>query len=383
MIYLDHNATTPIAPEVVEAMLPFFRQHFGNPASTQHAFGWRAEEAVKIAREHIAALLQVEPNEIVFTSGATEACNLAIKGIFELYYRKGKHIVTIATEHKAVLDTCKYLETKGAEITYLPVDAKGDVDLNALRDAIRDDTILVAAMWANNETGVLHPMDEIGQICAEKNTLLFCDATQAVGKVPVTPRENGVHLLAMSGHKYYAPKGIGFLYLSRRNPRVKVSPLIHGGGHEDGIRSGTLNVPAIVGLGKAMELAAEWMPQYNIEVHVLRDFLESELLQMKNVSVNGNTEHRLPHVTNLRFDGIDGSALMTSLSRKLAVASGSACTSAHPEPSHVLLAMGLTKEQAKGSLRFSLGRRNTHRDVEIVATLVREKVNRSIHLLRP
>lgn len=370
LIYLDHNATTPVAPEVLEAMLPFLREHYGNPASTQHAFGWSAEEAVKIAREQIATFLQVETNEIVFTSGATEACNLAIKGIFELYYRKGKHIVTIATEHKAVLDTCQYLESKGAEITYLPVDVKGDLDLNTLRDAIRDDTILVAAMWANNETGVVHPIHEIGRICSEKNTLLFSDATQAVGKIPVHPRENNVHLLAMSGHKYYAPKGIGFLYLSRRNPRVKVSPLLHGGGHEDGMRSGTLNVPGIVGLGKAMDLASGWMTQYDTHVRGLRDLLESGLLKLKHVSVNGNTQHRLPHVTNLRFDGVDGSSLMTSLSRELAIASGSACTSANPEPSHVLQAMGLTKEEAKGSLRFSLGKGNTQEEVEKVVGLM-------------
>jgi len=374
LIYLDNNATTPVAPEVLDVMLPMFREHFGNPASTQHAFGWAAEEVVNIARERIAALLHVEPEEIVFTSGATEGCNLAIKGVFELYQRKGKHIVTVATEHKAVLDTCIYLESLGAEVSYLPVDKKGQLDLIALREAIRSDTLLVAIMWANNETGVIHPITEIGKICAEKNTILFSDATQAVGKIPVHPRDSDVHLLALSGHKCYGPKGVGALYISRRSPRIKLAPLIHGGGHEGGVRSGTLNAPGIAGLGVAMQLAAAWIDQYSTDIKHLRDQLENELLKLPGTHVNGDMTQRLSHVSNLRFEGIDGSALMTSLSRELAIASGSACTSADPEPSHVLDAMGLTKEEVKASLRFSLGKYNTSEEIGWAIELIKKKI---------
>ncbi|HLF64188.1 MAG TPA: cysteine desulfurase family protein [Saprospiraceae bacterium] len=371
MIYFDNNATTPVAPEALEVMLPYFTQHFGNPASRQHAFGWVAEEAVDQARKHVAEVLKVEPLEICFTSGATEACNLALKGVYGLYQRKGKHIITVTTEHKAVLDTCHYLESLGAEITYLPVDTKGFIDFNMLRDAIRADTILVAVMWANNETGVIHPIDEIGKICAEKGTMLFSDATQAVGKIPVHPRESGVQLLALSAHKFYGPKGIGVLYISRRSPRVKLSPLIHGGGHEEGMRSGTLNVPNIVGLGRAITLAQEKMMETNTRLQSMRDRLESSLLEFPSVFVNGDTVNRLSHVSNIRFDSIDGGALMTSLSKELAIASGSACTSANPEPSHVLQAMGLSRNQAKASLRISLGRFNTEEEVHTAIALIK------------
>jgi cysteine desulfurase len=355
-------------------MLPYFTQHFGNPASTQHAFGWIAEDAVDQARQRIAEALHVDSNEIYFTSGATEACNLALKGIYALYQRKGKHIVTITTEHKAVLDTCHHLESMSAEVTYLGVDSDGRPDLNALRDAIRNDTVLVSVMWANNETGVIHPMAEIGKICAETGVLLFSDATQAVGKIPVYPRESGIQLLAFSAHKFHGPKGIGALYISRRSPRVKVAPLIHGGGHEGGVRSGTLNVPNIVGLGKALELAMSQIDKTQHRLNVLRDKLEAELLALDSVHINGDNQHRLSHVTNLCFNDIDGAALMSALSKEVALASGSACTSANPEPSHVLQAMGLSRDQARASLRISLGRYNTAEEIEQAGTLVRSAV---------
>ena len=374
MIYLDNNATTPLAPEVLDAMLPYFTKHFGNPASKQHAFGWIAEEAVDHARKQVADALGVESHEIYLTSGATEACNLALKGVYALYQRKGKHFVTVATEHKAVLDTCHYLESLGAEITYLSVSAKGSLDLDQLKDSIRADTVLVSVMWANNETGVIHPMEEIGKICAEKGTMLFSDATQAVGKIPVHPRETGIQLLALSAHKFHGPKGIGAIYISRKSPRVKVSPLIHGGGHENGVRSGTLNVPNIVGLGSAVSIAQNSMDETRRRMEILRDDLEATLLKLSRAFVNGDTDHRLSHITNIRFDGIDGAALMSSLSKELAIASGSACTSANPEPSHVLQAMGLTRDQAKASLRMSLGRYNSREEILRATELISNKV---------
>lgn len=374
MLYLDNNATTPLAPEVLEAMLPYLTQHFGNPASKQHAYGWIAEESVDHARTRIAAILEAEPAEIVFTSGATEACNLAIKGVFHLYRRKGQHIITVATEHKAVLDTCRYIASLGAQITILPVDKIGNLDLEMLCEAIRPDTILVTAMWANNETGVIHPVQEIGRICEEKGTMFFSDATQAVGKVPVHPREDGVQLLALSAHKLHGPKGVGALYISRRSPRVKLSPLIHGGGHEEGVRSGTLNVPGIVGLGKALDISAANMQETAVRLAALRDAMEKELMQMPAVQINGDTTTRMPHVSNLCFEGIDGGALMASLSKELAIASGSACTSANPEPSHVLEAMGLSRDEAKSSLRISLGRQNTDEEVRQATGLVMRAV---------
>jgi cysteine desulfurase len=376
VIYLDNNATTPVAPEVLEAMLPYFTQHYGNPASRQHAYGWIAEEAIDHARMQVAQILDVEPAEICFTSGATEACNLALKGIYALYQRKGKHIVTIATEHKAVLDTCAYLRTQGAEITVLPVDAQGRIDPDMLREAIRTDTILVAAMWANNETGVIHPVEAIGAICAEKGTMLFSDATQAVGKITVHPRAGGVQLLALSAHKCYGPKGAGALYISRHSPRVKLSPLIHGGGHEEGVRSGTLNVPGIVGLGQAMQLAANAIIHDQHRIRNLRDLLEAALRALPAVEINGSVQDRLPHVSNLRVDGIDASRLMTALSKEIAMASGSACTSANPEPSHVLQAMGLTRDQARASVRLSLGRYNTVEEMRTASGLIAEQIQK-------
>lgn len=370
-IYLDHNSTTPCDLRVIDAMLPFFREIPGNAASRSHIFGWKAEEAVKTARQQIAALIGAEPEEIVFTSGATEAANLALKGIFEAYRTKGSHIVTVSTEHKAVLDTCQHLEKLGAEITRLPVDIDGLIDLRGLESAIRDDTVLVAVMWANNETGVLQEIAAIGEICARKQVLFFSDATQAVGKIAVRPREAGIHIMAFSAHKMYGPKGVGALYVSRRNPRVKIIAQIDGGGHERGMRSGTLNVPAIVGFGKAAEIAQTEMADSEKLLRRLRDKLETTLLsKMEAVSVNGHREKRMGHVTNLSFKFVDSESLMASFNQQLALSSGSACTSASLEPSYVLRAMGWNDHIAKGALRFSLGKMTTEAEIDAVIETV-------------
>ena len=376
MIYFDNNATTPVDPAVLEAMLPYFSEQFGNAASEQHKPGRDARDAVELSRDIVARELSAEPREITFTSGATEACNLAIKGVWELYKRKGTHFIALKTEHKAVLDTLTHIRRKGADITLLDVNEKGLPDLKMLEDAIRPDTVLVCAMWANNETGVINPIGEIGKICAEKGTLLFSDATQAVGKLQVDPRASGVQLLAMSGHKLYGPKGIGALYVSSTNPRVKLDPLIDGGGHEGGLRSGTLNVPAIVGLGKALEVAAETRHKESARLAGLRDTLEQGLLGIDQTSVNGSIEDRMSHVVNIRFHHTDGAAIMSALQSQLAVASGSACTSADPDPSHVLMAMGLTRDEAKSSLRFSLGRFNSIEEVSVAVDLLKLTVAR-------
>lgn len=376
LIYLDYNATTPVDPRVVEAMLPYFYEHPGNAASHHHAYGWAAEDAVDQARQQLASLLKVATKEVVFTSGATESNNLAIKGIFQTYQRKGKHIITAKTEHKAVLDACLAVEKMGGEITYLEVDDQGFIDLDLLAEAIRPDTILVSIMWANNETGVIQPMEEIAQICAEKNTLLMSDATQAVGKIPVSPKEIGVHLLSCSAHKLYGPKGVGALYVSNRQPRVKIGAQIVGGGHEAGMRSGTLNVPGIVGLGKAAAIAAAEMREEAIRLAQLRDRLEAALLALPEVYRNGPKAPRLPQVSNLSFKYIKGEALMMACKEELAVSSGSACTSANPDPSHVLLGMGLSENMAEAALRFSLGRFTTagqiDRTIEVVQAAVKQ-----------
>jgi len=377
IIYLDHNATTPVDLRVVEAMLPFFTEQPGNAASRHHAFGWVAEEAVGQAREQLASLINADPREIIFTSGATESDNLALKGIFELYRRKGRHIVTVKTEHNAVLDPCAHLEKLGAEVTYLDVDAEGLIDLEALGAAIRPDTVLVSVMWANNETGVIQPMERIGALCAEKGVLLMSDATQAVGKISVDPRAAGVHLLAFSAHKMYGPKGIGALYISRRQPRVKLSAQLHGGGHEQGMRSGTLNVPAIAGFGRAAAIAAEEMEAEGERLGRLRDRLEHALLEaLEETYVNGSRKHRLPHVSNLSFKYVDGESLMMSVNQVLAVSAGSACTSASLEPSHVLRAMGISDDQAHAAIRFSLGRTTTESDVDRAVEAVVNAVER-------
>jgi len=365
LIYLDYNATTPCDPRVLDFMLPYFHEKPGNAASRNHPYGWMADEAVQQAREQIAQLIAADPKEIVFTSGATESDNLAIKGVFEMYRRKGSHIITLKTEHNAVLDAYARIEKLGGEVTYLDVNEDGLVDLKALDDAIRPDTILVSVMWANNETGVILPMEAIGEICDKHGCLLMSDATQAVGKIPVSPRAAGVHLMAFTAHKMYGPKGGGALYVSRRQPRVKVTPQIHGGGHEQGMRSGTLNVPGIVGFGKAAELAQEEMEKEAQRLRSLRNKLEKALLdRVEEASVNGSREHRLPHVTNITFKHAEAESVMMTFNQRVALSSGSACTSASVEPSHVITAMGRSGEEAHSSMRFSLGRFTTEEEIE-------------------
>ena len=370
-IYLDNNATTPVDPEVLQAMLPYFREHFGNAASRSHSFGWTAEEAVKQAREQVGQLIQANPSEIVFTSGATEAINLALKGVFEVYGQAGKHIITCSTEHKAVLDTCKHLEKLGADITFLPVNSYGTIDLSLLESAIRPDTILISIMLANNETGVLQPVKEIGAIAKQHGIIFFTDATQAAGKIPVDVQADNIDMLCMSAHKIYGPKGVGALYVRRKNPRVSLAAQIDGGGHERGMRSGTLNVPGIVALGKSCAICLQQMDEESRSIGALRDQLEQGLTQMKNITVNGSIIHRLPNVTNLAFAGIAGNKLLTEISRTIAVSSGSACTSANPEPSHVLKAMKLNDELAKSSIRFGLGRFTTREEIEYTIDTVK------------
>jgi cysteine desulfurase len=362
-VYLDYNATTPCDERVVEAMLPFFNRHFGNAASRSHPFGWEAEEGVEYAREQVAKLIGAEPKEIIFTSGATEADNLAVKGVFQTYSGKGNHIITVATEHKAVLDTCRQLEKEGADITYLPVKPDGLIDLRELEGAIKPNTILIAVMYANNETGTIQAIKEIGTIAKKHGVLFFSDATQAVGKIPVNVLDDDIDIIAFSAHKMYGPKGVGALYVRRRNPRVKLMAQMHGGGHEKGMRSGTLNVPGIVGFGKACELAMNETKSESTRLNLLRDKLEIELLKTEGVAVNGSTSNRLPHVANLSFRYVDGNALMIGLNKTIAVSSGSACTSASPEPSHVLKALSLDDDLAHSSLRFSLGRYTTEEEI--------------------
>jgi cysteine desulfurase len=374
LIYLDYNATTPTDPRVVDKMLPYFYEIPGNAASRSHPFGWQAEEAVKIARQQIADLIQVEPKEIVFTSGATESDNLALKGIFEMYHRSGNHIITLKSEHKAVLDTCEKIEKQGGVVTYLDVDNKGLVNLEELESAITDKTILVSIMWANNEIGVIQPMKEIGEVCKRRGVLFMSDATQAVGKIPVNPKEVGVHLMAFAAHKMYGPKGVGAIYVCNKNPRVKVSEQINGGGHEREMRSGTLNVPGIVGFGAAAEIAKDVLELESERLSTLRDRLETELLTIEETYVNGDTKNRLPHVTNLAFKYVEGEGLMSTFNQSIALASGSACTSASIDPSHVLMALGIGEDMAHSSIRFSLGRFTTEDEIERAIDLVKKGV---------
>ncbi|WP_316931943.1 IscS subfamily cysteine desulfurase [Rufibacter radiotolerans] len=374
-IYLDNNATTPMDPRVLEAMLPYFTNHFGNAASRNHPFGWAAEEAVDYAREQIAALINCNPKELIFTSGATESDNLAIKGVFEMYSSKGNHIITATTEHKAVLDTCKHIEKLGGQVTYLPVNSEGLIDLKELEAAITDKTILIAIMYGNNEVGVIQPIREIGQIAKKHGVLFFSDATQAVGKIPVDVEADGIDLMAFSGHKMYGPKGVGALYVRRKNPRVKVTAQMDGGGHERGMRSGTLNVPGIVGLGKAAEVARLDMESDTKRIKAMRDYLETELLQMEESYLNGNKEHRLPHVSNISFKYVEGEGLMMGV-KDIAVSSGSACTSASLEPSYVLKAMGMSDDLAHSSLRFGLSRFTTQEEVDFAINHVKEAVTK-------
>ncbi|MES2648612.1 MAG: IscS subfamily cysteine desulfurase [Bacteroidota bacterium] len=375
-IYLDNNATTPCDPRVLEAMLPYFTQHFGNAASRNHPFGWQAEEAVDYAREQVAKLIGAEPKEIIFTSGATEGDNLGIKGVFETYAGKGNHIIIANTEHKAVLDTCKHIEKLGGEITCLEVKQNGLIDPSELEEAIKPATILVAIMYANNEIGVIQSMKEVSAIAKKHGVLFFSDAVQAVGKIPVNVNDDGIDIMAFTAHKMYGPKGVGALYVRRKNPRVKLTAQIDGGGHERGIRSGTLNVPGIVGFGKACELARLEMEKDAANTRRLRDKLESALLQLEEVYVNGGQAERLPHVSNVGFKYVEGEALMMGFNKTIAVSSGSACTSASLEPSHVLKAIGLGDDLAHSSLRFGLSRFTTEEQIDFTIEHVSKSVTR-------
>jgi len=375
-VYFDNHATTPVDPRVLEAMLPYFSEKFGNAASRNHEFGWRAEEAVENARAQIARLINAHPKEIVFTSGATESDNLAIKGAAEMSRAKGNHILTQATEHKAVLDSCKRLEKYGYEITYLPVSREGLIDLDDLARAITPETILISIMYANNEIGVIQPIEQIGRIAKKHNVLFHVDAVQAVGKIPVDVQKDGIDLLAISAHKLYGPKGVGALYVRRKNPRVQISPLIDGGGHERGMRSGTLNVPGIVGLGKACEICQKEIAAEGARLGGLRDKLKAALEGgLDNTAINGSLLHRLPNNLNISFANVEGESLLMGIN-DVAVSSGSACTSAAIEPSYVLRALGVSEDLAHSSIRFGLGRFNTEEEVDYVAARVIETVKR-------
>jgi cysteine desulfurase len=376
-IYLDHNATTPLDRRVFQAMTPFFLDAFGNAASRGHSFGFRAMRAVDQARVQVSALLGCDIKEIVWTSGATESNNLAIKGVADMYADVGRHLITQTTEHKAVLDPCKKLSHQGYDVTFLSPDSSGRIDLDELADSIRPDTILVSIMAANNEIGTLQPIREIGRLCHERGIIFHCDATQAIGKIPLNVEEDHIDLLSMSGHKLYGPKGCGVLYVRRKNPRVRLTPLLDGGGHEQGFRSGTLNVPGIVGVGSACELAMLEMSQEAPRLAKLRDRLQAGIMErVEGVIVNGNEEHRLPHVTNLSFADVDGEQLLANLTRDLAVSSGSACTSASMEPSFVLKAIGVSNELAYSSVRFSLGASNDQEQIDLAIEHVVECVNK-------
>lgn len=375
-IYLDNNATTPMDPRVLEAMIPYFTENFGNAASRNHPFGWAAEEAVDYAREQVAALIGADPKEIIFTSGATEGDNLAIKGVYEMYASKGNHIITVNTEHKAVLDTCKHIEKLGGEVTYLSVKDDGLIDLKELEAAIKPTTILIAIMYANNEIGVVQPVKEIAALAKKNGILFFSDATQAVGKIPVNVINDGIDLLTFTGHKMYGPKGIGALYVRRKNPRVKVTAQMDGGGHERGMRSGTLNVPGIVGFGKACELCRLEMEKDTAHIKVLRDKLENALLSIEESYLNGNKEHRLPHVTNISFKYVEGEGLLMGFNKNIALSSGSACTSASLEPSYVLKALGLGDDLAHSSLRFGLSRFTTEEQIDYTIEQITNTVNK-------
>jgi len=375
-IYMDNHATTPMDPRVLEEMLPYFMEKFGNSASRNHPFGWAAEEAVELSRERIAKLIGATAKEIIFTSGATESDNLAIKGVAEMYREKGNHIITAVTEHKAVLDTCKRLEKYGYRVTYMPVQKDGLIDLDDLKRAMDDKTILVTIMYANNEIGVLQPVAEIGKLCRERGVIFHTDATQAVGKVPVDVIKQNIDLASISAHKMYGPKGVGALYVRRKNPRVQISAIIDGGGHERGMRSGTLNVPGIVGLGKACAIAQEEMPQESCRLAGLRNRLRDRIMnRLDEAYINGSTEHRLPGNLNISFAYVEGESLLMGIN-DIAVSSGSACTSATLEPSYVLKALGTGDDLAHSSIRFGLGRFNTEAEVDYVADRVIETVER-------
>ena len=377
-IYLDNQATTAIDPGVFQAMEPWFKDKFGNAASRNHAYGWEAEEAVEIAREAVAAIINALPKEIIFTSGATEANNLALQGAARFYQEQGQHIITIKTEHKAVLDVCGYLEKEGFEITCLPVGKDGILDVNKLADAIRPDTILVSVMHANNEIGVIQPIKEIGALCKSKEIIFHVDAAQSVGKIPVDVIEMNIDLLSISAHKFYGPKGVGALFIRRKNPRIQLKPIMFGGGHERGIRSGTLPVPNIVGLGKACEIATEIMIDESRKIAALRDALLKGIRdENPNARINGSMKRWLAGNLNMRFPGINNEAVIAAVP-EIAISSGAACTTSTMEPSHVLLALGLSKNEAYSSLRFGIGRFNTKEDIDIAS----ESINRCMKKLR-
>lgn len=375
-IYMDNHATTPLDPRVLEAMMPFLTNVFGNAASRSHSFGWEAEQAVEKARVEIATLIGANPKEIVFTSGATESINIALKGALEMYGDKGKHVITVVTEHKATLDSAKYLEKMGATVTVLPVDKYGRISAEEVKNALTDKTILISVMHANNEIGTIHPIAEIGKLAKEKGILFHVDGAQTVGKIPVDVNAMGIDVLSISGHKMYGPKGVGAMYVRRANPRVRLAPVIHGGGHERGFRSGTLNVPGIVGLGKACEICRTDMARDTAHVMKLRDRLEKGILkELDEVYLNGHPTERLPNNLNLSFAYVEGEAMMMGL-KEIAVSSGSACTSASLEPSYVLKAMGVGEELAHSSIRFGLGRFNTEEEVDYVIEKVVSCVKR-------
>jgi cysteine desulfurase len=385
-IYMDNHATTPMDPRVLEEMLPYFVEKFGNAASRNHSFGWAAEEAVETARERIAKLIGATPKEIIFTSGATESDNLAIKGAVEMYREEGDHIITVVTEHKAVLDTCKHLEKDGFRVTYLPVQKDGLIDLDGLKRVLDgktiDDrtvdgkTILVSIMSANNEIGVVHPIEEIGRLCRERGVIFHTDAAQSIGKMPINVDKQNIDLMSIAGHKIYGPKGVGALYVRNKNPRLRLSPLLDGGGHERGMRSGTLNVPGIVGLGKACAIAQDEMLKESCHLAGKRNRLRDRIMsRLDEVNINGSMEHRLPGNLNLSFAGVDGESLMMALN-DIAVSSGSACTTAKIEPSHVLRAIGVSDDLAHSSIRFGIGRFNTDAEVDYVADRIVETVTR-------
>jgi cysteine desulfurase len=366
-IYLDNHATTQMDPRVLTAMLPYFTEHFGNAASRNHAFGWAAEQAVDKARKQVADLIGASPREIIFTSGATESDNLAIKGVAEMYAEKGNHIITVATEHKAVLDTCKKLEKHGYRITYLPLKGDGLIDLDMLRESFTDKTILVSIMYANNEIGVIQPIAEIGKMCRERGVLFHTDGVQAIGKVPVDVNKDNIDIMSITAHKLYGPKGVGALYVRRKSPRVQITAQMDGGGHERGMRSGTLNVPGIVGLGEACAIAQREMPEEMKRMAYLRDRLKNKLeAGLDEVFINGSMEHRLPQNLNMSFLYVEGESLLMGIN-DVAVSSGSACTSATLEPSYVLKALGLGDDLAHSSIRFGIGRFNTEEEIDYVA----------------
>jgi len=373
-IYLDYNSTTPVDPEVVDEMLPYFTDKFGNPSSGSHIFGWEAEEAVDIARTQVADLIGASASEIYFTSGATEAVNLAMRGLCKATHTKGNHIITCATEHKAVLDTCESLEQMGYEVTYLPVNKSGSISLRELEDAITDDTILVSLMHANNEIGTIHPLKEISRITRSKDIPLLSDATQSVGKIPVDVKDLGVDMIAFSSHKLYGPKGIGALYISKKG-KPDITPILTGGGQEKGLRPGTLNVPAIVGFGKACELSNQKMEADSKRLSLLRQKLENELADIDGIAFNGASDNRLPYMTSISFQNIDGSNLVRQL-KNLAVSQGSACTSATQKPSHVLQAIGHSDELAHSTIRLGLGRYTTEEEIEDAIHDIKEVIPR-------